>query len=819
MQNTRDHYDFVVLTFRKLCVVHTVFTSFTSSRLLYPPNLSTMTMIFDIAKSAAGKNVHHLSGIPAPTVPRPDIGNIGTWFDATSVQAHRVGTLSNLALSLQSMTNVNGRITLMTHPTSDHIPTVAHEVIAFSLGDTFTHFNLNYTTRRNATRYVVSVLPSGLADSAGFTRVPQDMNTLAPLAGGAGGLDRFLLPDYNPTVADTAPVLVYVPVLCMLSYGHGVTNSTALTGLDLGNEPYPADGTTAAWITAMQWLVANNNSDSLHHQSTLFDTNALPLHNAGFPQADDMATTCNMGDHIIPLRDDGTMNYGAIMHRIHNSVCNACQQGGIHATTGIPLGGGTNEGTVIKTISSTEAERTTAMEETIAKYSTFLIGYSTGSDELSLPPISESFQRVLKQSTSTKTYKESVDNFNDFMWQASRQLLGPYSGATTMNGEFITPYMAYCLRDFEWSTKTLEHHPESVNRKLSIFAFCTPEPGTVEFKSTIVQGQEILRQSTLAHDKSKVDTPKGELYTQGLCSLREHAKAAIANVMAMLLFIHGAPANHEPVVIRGLKDYFDRLDNMEYKRTVDSITSGSSPNIYWVTNYLADTTKILQLVASFTLSLAPSVAKDDPAALTTAFQQTLRNLRSLSDELDAEFSRGSFVQYATQPKIWSYLGHAKQPDTKPAATGQQGTTESPERKKQKKGTKNTSPTSVTTTPTATTPTATTPTTTTPTASSRGNTTKGILKKVGEHNQLPSPPGQIRAMNMFQGGTLTRLCRTQLLDGQACPNNPCNYAHVTVFNFNDRIPDVEHQKAFCKYVTDSDKFTWAGRELKPKDQSS
>jgi hypothetical protein len=73
--------------------------------------------------------------------------------------------------------------------------------------------------------------------------------------------------------------------------------------------------------------------------------------------------------------------------------------------------------------------------------------------------------------------------------------------------------------------------------------------------------------------------------------------------------------------------------------------------------------------------------------------------------------------------------------------------------------------------------------------------------------------------MAKGGQLTRLCRDHIQDGKTCPHRDCEYAHVGKANFHDRIPDVAHQKLFCDFVTNSDKFTWAMGELTPQTQGS
>jgi len=757
------------------------------------------TPIFDIANRAAAKGVHSLSAIPGPTVPSTNVGNLNVWFDPTSNEALRLSTLTNPSLGLQSAAVVNGNVTLMTGMYTTYVASISLDAIAYSLGDRFQSFSPSWSTKPNVSRFIISVLPTSVADASGFHRITQGLDTLPPLGGGVAGLERFNSPGYNNMEPDTIPTLVYVPVIAKLPFMHHVPNNSDVAGLDLQNEEIPSGTSTEGWISAMQWLLTNNNGESLHHASTMFDVANLQLNGAPFPQAGDLATTCNLNDTIVTLRDDGTNEHNAILAYVHDVVSMAAYRGGI---TPSDRGPPNTPDTVIKTMTATEENKLKATQRVQHFYRIFFAGHDANGN-LVLPTLSKAFTDFLQETNPINGTKIGGESFQDFNNHECTRVLGNLASDTTFTGDDFYPYLVRCLLDGTFSKRILSYNPETIQKEFTIFNVLTPNKEGRAYKEVINEGHKAMELVSMGAHKSQTTTPTSILYTGGKARTRHDAKSAIANAILLFSWMLDNPTEHEPLVVAQLKLWSERLNVSLFKQSIDRMTEGPNSNKYLIAHILMDCQKALYLMADFACSAQGKAALTEPNTLATVLASVMGNFASFNHSKDADFSNGTLMEYQQCPPIWDYLGVST---GKPAATQQQqqskNDTESPERKKQKKD-KNQSPTSVTNS-----------TGTSNTPSPKAHSIHGLLV-AADGAGLPTLPKAIRAKNVMQNNSLTPLCRAHLVEGTICKNKDCKYAHVNASTFHARIPDVEHQKLFCDFVNNADsKFSWNKGALTP-----
>ena len=752
------------------------------------------TLIYDVAKHANGKGIHSLSEIPAPTVSTTNVGNLNVWFDPTTNGDLRLSTLTNPNLGFQSATIVNGNVTLLTAMHSTYVGSNNADAIAYSLGDRFQSFDPSWSSKAHVSHFLISILPTSVADASGFQRVTQGLDALPPADGGGAGLERFNSPGYNNMEPDTFPTLVYIPVVAKLPFMHHVPTNSDVVGLDLQNEEIATGTNTEGWIMATQWLLINNNGESLHHASAFFDVANLQLNGAPFPQAGDLCNTCNFHAPINSLHNDGSNEYDSIVAHVQTVITVAAMNGGInHSDRGPP----STPDTVIKTMSTTEQQRLKTSLRTQMFYKLFFVGYKNGN--LCIPELSNAYTDFLGETNPVSACKIFGDSLQDFINHESERVLGTHHTNTTLTGDDFYPYLIRCLLDGNFSKRILAYAPTTIQKEITIFSVLSPNKATQAYKEVINEGHKALELMNMGTHKSQLTTPVSSLYTGGKIGTRIDAKSAIANALLLFSFMLKEPLEHEAIICSQLKLWSDRLDVNMFKHMIEQITEGPNPNKYFITHYLNDVQKSWHTIADFAASAHGKSGYEQQDLLPELLKITIENLAMLQSKKDSDFSNANLSDYNQMPTFWQYL--AQPAAGKPAVAQQQqqskNDTDSPDRKKQKKD-KNQSPTSVT---------GGTGAGTSGTPGPKPHSIHGLLV-AAEGAGLPTLPRAIRAKNVMKNNTLTPLCRAHLVEGTVCKNKDCNYAHVNANTFHARIPDPEHQKLFCDFVNNPDsKFSW------------
>jgi len=810
------------LTMRKVCKLQISGRNFgLTIRTLFPiapvstakistDKTRTMLLIFDIAKHANEKGITTLADIPAPLNSTVDTGELSNWYNSAIPSPGRYSTLTKSTLGLQSMAIFNGNLTLLTSFGTDYIETVNDEVTTFSVGNNWHTTAPYYAPKAEVYKFVVSILPQGLADDTDFTQLNVNLVDVAASTEAdmpVGGLERFNLPNYDPNDATTHPTLVYLPVLGKLGYGHKLPATVNITSFDTDAETFTKGGNYEGWILAMKWSVENNNGASLHYASRFFNNNDIQ------PTAEmvqNLADRCDFHHAAVQLPNDGTGGYDAVTTRVQDAIVLAAQKGGIQVSDRHP----STPDRVINTTTQTEQRTNDKNEQRMRKLRLLLVGKDDAGNAV-IPELAPYVIEAYSETTPVKSAVVLRAAFRDYRLGHVKKILGSRGGNFTLTPEQWYPLFTKTVLDVSWFAENLAYAPDMILKEITIFAMLKANVNTSTFNEIIVYGQKLMNDVEMAPSSNNHVSGSANLYTRGQCTKVADGLSALANTEGLLSFLLAKPHKHTPCLNNFLKGAYERLDNMETKATLEGMCDGPSPNKFFIPNYLKDVSAGVAHVANFAHSYDARMAMESNKPIDEFLAPTIRNINTCDANMNLMMATGKFGDMMAMPSIYTHISsvpavHERTDNNSNnnggRANGNNRTPGSPEdlrtpnAKKQKK---QNSPTSVAG--------GSNPSTRPP------NSTRGIIKNVDGHSGLPRIPPGIKAKMPNRENALGNLCNKHIMDGVSCAQTNCRYAHVNNHNFHNRIPDVEHQKLFCDYVNNAAGFTWAHGVLEPKSQ--
>ena len=754
-------------------------------------------LIFDIAKDAIDQGIKTLADIRAPLNSTVDKGEINTWCNSTIPSPSRYNVLTKSALGLQSYANLDGNFMLLTSVGTDYINGTQDEATTFSLGNNWHTTVPHYVTKLDVVKFFISILPQGLADDTTFTQLTVDLNTVAPSTVNGtpqGGAERFNLEGYDALIDDTHPVAVVVPVIFKLPYGHGLPATVGIDSFDVNAEIFTKGGNTEGWIRAMKWANEHNAGASLHHATMYLNNTALPITGALAPLLTDR---CDIRPITTMLPHDATGNHESVTTRIQDAIVLAAQKGGVSS----PGKTGTPNAPTGTTVTQTEQRTNEKSEQRMNKLRLLLVG-EDDKGVLVIPELARHITEAFKETTPVKAAVVLAQAFRDYRSNVVKKILGSRGGSFSLNTDQMYPRLTKELMDCNWFTENLTYNPSALLNDLTIFAFLKANVECSTFHEIVKHGQKIMSDVEMAPSNKNISPGSPNLYTKGNCTKVADGLSALSNLEGMLSFFLADPTKHVPLISKYLQRSYDRLDNMETKSTLEAMCDGTSPNRYFIPNFLSDINQGVSHFAAFAQSYEARTALEKKDPLLPFMETTINNVSIVETNMSSMLASGKFGDMNNMPALYKYIAKVGAPVPTPPQEGRYANNndvQTPKAKKQKQQG----------TPAA--------------AVANGNNSqlpnskKGIIKNAEGKTGMPQLPNGIKAIMPNRDNALGQPCNKHIMDGVACTIPNCRYAHVNKNNFHKRIPDKEHQKMFCDYVNNNPNFTWANGTLTPQSQ--
>jgi len=726
------------------------------------------------------------------------------WFDGSKTAVQRLNTLTTTASGIQGAAFIGNTLSLMTGITTAYVNAVGDEAVVFSPGDSY-DIKPYYATKGHTTQFVVTLMANSVAGALSYERLTQDVGTLAPVAGQpAGGLERFNFPGYDDTDPETFPVLVYVPVVAKFPFDHKVNFIDPITGIDLAVEGYEKGAEMDAYLTSMKWLIERNGGNSLHHASGYFDPADIN-HAAGVHAADNLADTCDFAASMVQHPGVPVAACEQVEERIKNVIFSAINMAGVGTTTTAP--GPALPQQVVQTTTQTESNQNSRNLKFQTSWRLALTG-TDNNDSVVVPDLSQAFLDAYIEKSPTHASTHIQRALNDFMNSAAPALLRERGSSCSISTEEIYPYLTRQLLACEVYAGNVRTFPEKVLKEITTFCFLKSNPRCQAYEAVVKNGQTTMNAVAMSPLSTTIPATATNLYVEGKCTKLEHALNALANFEAILKFLMANPDTHESYLCSFLARAYDLIGNMTTRRTIEPITDGPQGNKYFVTNFLVDVNQAVSRIFEYAYDARVSKALANGEDLKPEYNKMVADVESIFNGMRYILTTGRFTEWEAFPRVYSYLkpeahkndnGSGKKPNANGGGADKEAGT--PLTKKPKNQPKTGSPNSVADGNVG--------------RQNNANTSHGVIKHKEGATGLPDIPTAIVGMNVSKGNALTKLCRANAVEGVVCKNKPCPYAHFTAKNFHARIPDVQHQKLFCDYVINSDKFDWTKSALAPR----
>ena len=760
-----------------------------------------MPSIFYIAKvkAAMEKGHHSISTIPKPLGMSASIATeVGPWFNGTNPTPMRINTLTTPTSGVQGAAMRGENIVLLSGLSTSYVNDVNDEAVVFSPGDNF-EVHPHYVTKANASKFVVSLLSQGAANALSFERLNQDLAALVPAAGQpAGGLDRYNFPGYDPTDPDTDPVLVYMPIVAKLPANHKVKTSDAITTLNLEMEEHEKGTETDAYLTSMKWLLEHNAGNSMHHLCAFFDHTTLQQNN-GSPAANNLAATCDFTPFMVQHAVAPGTGSEVVQERIKQTIIAAIGLAGIEEVSN---NGPAPIQQIVQTTTQTESQQNARNQKNQLQWRLALCGMNDHGTVV-VPELSQAFQDAYAEKSPTHASTHLQRALQDYITSVCPSLLGQRGSTCSIDPDEIYPLFTRLVLGCDVATANFRTHPNHVTKEVSIFCFLKSIPKSVEYAEVVTGGQSAMHAVAMAPLNNTIPTSSNVLYIQGQCTKLDHALHAIANFEAFIKFVMADPATHKSYLGEYLAIVYDFLGSMVNRRKVEPITDGPDGNKYFITNFLLDVH--VGIARIFEFAYNPDVRKtvSEGGNLVAEFDKMKSDVEIVISNMRYNIASGKFTEWESMPRVYGLLvpksNGTKNPNNNNNnnnTKGGGGVEKTPPTKKPKKDTTDNGSGAKKT--------------------ENAHTIHGVIKRKAGVTSMPEIPLSILGMNIFKANALTRLCRANVLEGVVCKNEKCPYAHFSAKNFHARVADVQHQKEFCDWVNNSDKFEWTSpRPLTPR----
>jgi len=458
-------------------------------------------LLFDIAKHANAKGVKTLAEIPAPVNSTVDMGELGNWYNTAVSSPGRYSILTKSTLGLQSIANYRGNLTLLTSFGTDYVESANDEVATFSVGNNWNTTAPYYVQKMDIVKFIVSILPQGLADDTSFTQLDIDLSTIAASTEAGmpqGGLERFELTNYDPSDPSTFPKLVYVPLVGKLPYNHKLPSTVNIQSFDVDAEHFNKGGNLEGYIRAMQWTVEHNNGASLHYASRYCNNNDIqPVAEMG----QNLSENCDFHAVAVQLPNDGTGGYDTVTTRIQDAIVLAAQKGGIQSYESPPE----SPERPLNTTTQTEQRANEKNELKMRKLRLLLVGKDS-EGRIVAPELADHVKEAYKESTPVKSAVVLTQAYRDYRFTRVKKILGSRGGSFTLGANRLYPLLVKTLMDVTWYTENLTYNPDTILREITIFAFLKENVQCVSFNETIVHGQKLMNDIEMAPGHTKYDS-------------------------------------------------------------------------------------------------------------------------------------------------------------------------------------------------------------------------------------------------------------------------------------------------------------------------